>query len=163
LAAIAQLKPSDEIAVMTYHDSATLLQEFTRDRTLITAALDQVPKHDEEADHCLNKVFFEAARYMTAAANPVGRRVIIEITGITRNCDCQNAPSGKAAAQAVYESGSVVCGIIPRSADQKLENGIMIWATRIGKLGSAASMDIQTLADETGGEVLQDKPENLRG
>jgi len=162
LDAISHLKPVDELAVMTYHDSTTLLQGFTRDRTLITEALDGVPKHDEEADHCLNKVFFEAARYMTTAGNPVGRRVIIAITGVTRNFDCPNAPSGKAAAQAVYESGSVVCGIIPKSGDQQLENGIMVWATRMGKLGGAASMDIQNLANETGGEILQDKPENLR-
>ncbi len=162
LDAISHLKPVDELAVMTYHDSTTLLQGFTRDRTLITEALDRVPKHDEEADHCLNKVFFEAARYMTRAGNPVGRRVIIAITGVTRNFDCPNAPSGKAAAQAVYESGSVVCGIIPKSGDQRLENGIMVWATRMGKFGGAASMDIQNLANETGGEILEDKPENLR-
>ena len=37
----------------------------------------------------------------------------------------------------------------------------MIWATRIGKLQGAAYLDIQTLANETGGEILADKPENL--
>ena len=37
----------------------------------------------------------------------------------------------------------------------------MIWATRMGKLGGAPSLDLQNLANETGGEVLQDKPENL--
>ena len=37
----------------------------------------------------------------------------------------------------------------------------MIWATRIGKLQGAAYLDIQTLANETGGELLADKPENL--
>jgi hypothetical protein len=52
-------------------------------------------------------------------------------------------------------------GIIPKSGDQKLENGIMIWATRIGRLQGTEYLDIQTLANETGGELLQDKPENL--
>ena len=37
----------------------------------------------------------------------------------------------------------------------------MIWATRIGRLQGAAYLDIKTLANETGGEVLEDKPENL--
>ena len=37
----------------------------------------------------------------------------------------------------------------------------MKWATRMGKLGGAPYIDIQTLANETGGEVLQDKPANL--
>src|SRR5437016_2499515 len=159
--AVARLKPSDEVAVMTYHDTTRLLQGFTRDRSLIEDALNLVPPHDEEADHCLNKLFNDAADYMTKAGNPVGRRVVIAITGVTRNFDCPGGPSGKAAAQAIYESGSVVCGIIPKTGDQGLENGIMIWATRMGKLGGAPYLDIQTLANETGGELLEDKPENL--
>ena len=65
------------------------------------------------------------------------------------------------AAQAVYESGSVVCAILPKEMGQGLENGIMVWATRMGKLGVAPYLDIETLANETGGEILSDKPENL--
>jgi VWFA-related protein len=159
--AIARLKPADEVAVMTYHDTTRLLQRFTRDRSLIDDALDRIPAHDEQADHCLNTLFFDAANYMIKASNPVGRRVVIAITGVTRNFDCPNSPSGKSAAQAIYESGSVVCGIIPKSEGQGIENGVMIWATRIGKLQGARYLDIQTLANETGGEVLTDKPENL--
>ena len=159
--AIARLKPADEVAVMTYHDTTRLLQGFTRDRALVEDALNQVPPHDEEADHCLNKLFAAAADYMVRASNPVGRRVVIAITGVTRNFDCLNGPSGKSASQAIFESGSVVCGIIPKTDDQAIENGIMIWATRIGKLGNAPYIDIQTLANETGGELLADKPENL--
>ena len=83
------------------------------------------------------------------------------ITGVTRNFDCLDGPSGKSAAQAVYESGSVVCGIIPKEMGQGLENGVMVWATRMGKLGGAPYMDIETLANETGGEILSDKPDNL--
>jgi hypothetical protein len=51
--AISRLKPVDEVAVMTYHDTPRLLQSFTRDRALVEDALNQVPPHDEEADHCL--------------------------------------------------------------------------------------------------------------
>ena len=159
--AIERLKPTDEVAVMTYHSSTRLLQGFTRSRILIEEALNRVPMHDEEADHCLNKLFFDAADYMARASNPEGRRVIVVITGVTRNFDCEGGPSGKLAAQQVYESGSVVCGIIPKEVGQGLENGVMIWATRMGRLGGAAYMDIETLANETGGEILGDKPENL--
>jgi VWFA-related protein len=159
--AVARLKPADEVAVMTYHDTTRLLQGFTRDRSRIEEALDRVPAHDEEADHCLNRLFFDAADYMISAGNPVGRRVVILITGVTRNFDCPNSPSGKTAAEAIYESGSVVCGIIPKSPGQKIENGVMIWATRIGKMPGQGYLDLQTLANETGGEILEDKPENL--
>jgi VWFA-related protein len=159
--AVERLKPVDEVAVMTYHDTTQMLQGFTKDRLLIEEALNRIPPHDEEADHCLNKLFADAADYMIRAGNPVGRRVIIVITGVTRNFDCIDGPSGKSAAQAVYESGSVVCGIIPKEMGQGLENGIMVWATRMGKLGGAPYLDIEALANETGGELLSDKPENL--
>jgi len=42
-----------------------------------------------------------------------------------------------------------------------MENGMMVWATRMGRIGGAPIIDIQKLADETGGELLKDKPENL--
>jgi VWFA-related protein len=159
--AIARLKPTDEVAVMTYHDEVELLQPFTRDRALISDALERVPPHDEKAHHCLNKAFFEAANYIQRAGNPIGRRVIVAITGVTRDFDCIGGPSNKTASQAVYESGAVVSAILPRTSEQQMENGFMKWATRVGRLGGAPYLDVQTLANETGGEILQDKPENL--
>jgi len=159
--ALERLKPVDEVAVMTYHDTTRLVQGFTKNLILIEKALDRIPPHSEEADHCLNRLFADAADYMTRAGNPTGRRVIVVITGVTRNFDCLDGPSGKFAAQAIFESGSVVCGIIPKMMGQGIENGIMVWATRMGKLGHAPYMDIETLAKETGGEILSDKPDNL--
>jgi Ca-activated chloride channel homolog len=159
--AIDRLKPMDEVAVMSYHSTTTMVQRFTRNRMLIEEALTRIPPHEEEAEHCLNKVMADAASYMIGAANPVGRRVVIVITGVTRAFDCPDGPSGKSAAQAIFESGSVVCGIIPKEPVQGLENGIMIWATRMGKLGGAPYTDLETLANETGGEILSDKPGKL--
>lgn len=159
--ALEQLKPADEVGVMTYHDTAELRQEFTTNRTEIKRALDFVPDHDERADHCLDTVLEAASNYMSRAANPVGRRVVIFITGVTRNFDCAGSPSGKAAVQSLFESGSVVCGIVPQTPVQAMENGMMRWATRLGRVGGVHTLDIQKLADDTGGELLQDKPENL--
>ena len=159
--ALAQLKPVDEVGVMTYHDTAELRQEFTTNRNAVKRALDYVPPHDERADHCLDTVLDAAAGYMDRAANPVGRRVVIFITGVTRNFDCIGSPSGKAAMQSLFESGSVVCGIVPQTPVQAMENGMMRWATRLGRIAGAHMLDIQKIADETGGELLQDKPENL--
>lgn len=159
--AIDRLKTVDEVAVMSYHTTTTLVQGFTRNRMLVEQALNRIPPHDEEGEHCLNKVMADAATYMMSAANPVGRRVVIVITGVTRAFDCADGPSNKTAAQAIYESGAVVCGIIPKMALQGLENGIMTMATRVAKLGGAPYLDLQTLANETGGELLADKPEKL--
>jgi len=159
--AIDRLKPEDEVAVMSYDSNTTMVQRFTRNRMLIEQALNRIPPHEEEAEHCLNKAMADVASYMIGAANPVGRRVVIVITGVTRAFDCADGPSGKSAAQAIYESGTVVCGIIPKVTLQGLENGIMTMATRLGKLGGAPYTDLKFLANETGGEMLSDKPEKL--
>ena len=159
--AVSRLKPSDEVALMAYHDSVDLVEGFTRDRRRISDALDRVPGHDEEANHCLNRAFYEAATYMQRAGNPTGRRVIIVITGVTSNFDCVGGPSGSEAKSEVFESGSVVCGLIPRSAEQRMESGMMRTATGVAKIFGAKTLRINDLAEETGGEVLDDKPENL--
>jgi hypothetical protein len=86
---------------------------------------------------------------------------VIVITGITRNFDCPGSPSGKAATQSIFESGSVVCGIVPQTPAQQLENSMMRFAMRLHQIGGAPMLDIQKLADETGGELLKDKPETL--
>ena len=62
---------------------------------------------------------------------------------------------------AILESGSVVCGIIPKTMGQQIENGMMRAAGGIGGLFKARSSNLKQLAEETGGEVLTDKPENL--
>jgi VWFA-related protein len=159
--ALARLKKTDEVAVMTYADNAELVQEFTRDRSQIESALERIPKKNQWADHCLNKAFAKAADYMVTSGNPVGRRVIIAITTITRNFDCGHGPSGKAAKQALFESGSVVCGLVPRTTGQRMENGYMVLGTRVAGVFGAPTLDVKQLADETGGEVLEDKPEQL--
>jgi VWFA-related protein len=160
LEALKRLKPEDEVALMTYHNSAELIEGFSRDRGRIEDALNRIPPHDEMSDHCLTLAFYEAAHYMVSAGSPVGRRVIIVITGVTSNFDCEG-PTGKAAAQEVFESGSVVCGLIPRSAGQRVESGVMRTVTTIGGIFKASTLRINNLAEETGGEVLDDKPENL--
>ena len=159
--AVARLKPADEVALMAYHDTVDLVEEFTRDRRAIADALERVPGHEEHAQHCLDSAFYEAARYMVRAGNPVGRRVIIVITAVTSAFACPGGPSVGEAKREVYESGSVVCGLIPRSPEQQAESGMFRAMTGIGGVFGARSLRINELADETGGEVLDDKPEHL--
>ena len=161
LASLRRLRPQDEVALMAYYDQVDLIEGFGRDPKRIADALDRMPPSREEAAHCLNRAFYDAAQYMIRAGNPVGRRVIIVITGVTSNFDCPGGPSSKEAAHAIYESGSVVCGLIPKGPMQRLENGISHLGTRLGGLFKVPSISIAKLADETGGEVLDDKPENL--
>ena len=160
LEAIQRLRPQDEVALMAFADTTDLVAGFGRGKDRILAALDRVPPHDENAEHCFSRAFYDAADYMRASGNPDGRRVIIVITGMTTFLDCPT-PSAQEARNAVFESGSVVCGIIPKTAGQRLENGVMIAAAGIGGLFKAKTSSLKQLAEETGGEVLGDKPENL--
>jgi VWFA-related protein len=160
LEALQRLRSQDEVALMSFANNTELIEGFGRGKARILAGLDHLPPHDENADHCFNRAFYEAADYMSRAGNPDGRRVIIMITGITTYFGC-GGTSPEDARMAVLESGSVVCGIIPKTAGQRMENGIMIAAAGIGGLFKAKSSNLKQLADETGGEVLTDKPENL--
>jgi VWFA-related protein len=159
--AIDRLKLVDEIAVMAYHTKTDLVQPFTLNRILIEDALNRIPPQTEAGGHCLNTLFTDAANYMMKASNPAGRRVVIVISGLTRWFDCPYSPTGKSAALSIYESGTVVCAIIPKGAGQAFENGEMTMLTRVFKVGGVDYMDIQSLADETGGEVLSDEPKKL--
>src|ERR1041384_6769074 len=159
--ALDRLKPSDEVAVVTYHTKTDLIQPFTTNRIQLEEALNRIPPLTSMGGHCLNTIFDYAAKYMTMASNPAGRRVIIVITAFTRWFDCPHSPSGKSAALAVYESGSVVCAIIPMGVKQTLQNGNIIGLSRLFKVAGADYMDIQTLANETGGEVLAEESKKL--
>ena len=160
LEALQRLRPQDEVALMSFADTTELVAGFGHGKDRIMAGLNNLPPHDEEAEHCFSRAFYEAANYMTRAGNPDGRRVILMITGVTAFFDCPG-PSPEEARMAVFESGSVVCGIIPKTAGQRIENGIMIAAAGVGGLFKAKTSNLKQLAEETGGEVLSDKPENL--
>jgi VWFA-related protein len=158
--ALNRLRPKDEVALMSFHNRVDLVEGFTRDRQLIFNALHHIPPHDEQANHCFNLAFDEAAHYMNHAANPDGRRVIIVLTGVTTNFDCAG-PTGEQARQAILESGAVVCGIIPKTAEQRVESGIMRTVTGVGGVFKARASNLNRLAEETGGEVLSDRPDLL--
>ena len=158
--ALQRLRPQDEVALMAFADNTDLIAGFGRGKDRILEALYRVPPHDEEAGHCFSGAFLEAANYMRRAGNPDGRRVIIMITGITTYFDCLSV-SAEDARMAILESGSVVCGIVPKTPGQQMENGIMRAAAGIGGLFKAKTSNLKQLAEETGGEVLIDKPEVL--
>lgn len=161
--AIDRLKPVDEIAVMAFTDSTKMVQPFTRNRILIEKALNNIPEQAKTTNvaHCFNILFADAAQHMLKASNPAGRRVIIVITSMTRLFDCANGPSNRAATAAIYESGAVVCAIIPKVLTQRVENTLQTFATRVNKVVAANYMDLEHLANETGGELLANKPEKL--
>ena len=160
LEALQRLRPQDEVALMSFANNTELVEAFGSSKSRILASLDRLPPHDEEAQHCFNRALYDSAAYMRRAGNPDGRRVIIVISALTTFFDCAGT-TPEEARMAILESGGVVCGIIPKTAGQQMENGIMRAAAGLGGIFKAKSSNLKQIADETGGEVLTDKPENL--
>lgn len=160
LEALQRLRPQDEVALMSFANTTELVEGFGRGKDRILVGLDHLPPHSEDAQHCFNHALYDTAGYMRRAGNPDGRRVIIVISGLTTFFDC-GGTSPEEARMAILESGSVVCGIIPKTAGQQMENGLMRAVAGVGGLFRAKSSNLKQLAEETGGEVITDKPENL--
>jgi len=57
--------------------------------------------------------------------------------------DCTNGPSNRAATAAIYESGTIVCAIIPKVIIQRVENAKQIVATRVNKVVATRYMDLE--------------------
>jgi VWFA-related protein len=159
--ALERLKPEDEVALMTFANTVELLQGFRHDRQAISDALDRIPDHDEHADHCFDSALYEAARYMAAAGNPDGRRVIIVVSTLTRYIDCFGHPSSKEALDEVIESGSVVCGLVPSSVGQRAENGAIGGVSAAAGVFGVSVFSLKKFADETGGEIISVKAEAI--
>ncbi|MEW6734657.1 MAG: VWA domain-containing protein, partial [Acidobacteriota bacterium] len=170
LAALESLKPEDEVALMAFSQSSELIVDFSRKRDLIADAITNLPDHGH-GNHCFNTAFYDAAQHMRNANNPNGRRVIIMITAVTKGPKCE--PSDKIVLHELLESGSVVCGLIPSSILQRMENavahippievinGIPSPSILLGGLGALRPFNLNKLAEETGGEVVKTKVPEL--
>jgi VWFA-related protein len=119
-----------------------------------------MPEHEEESDHCFNRAFYEAAQYMRKAGNPGGRRVIIVITGITKSINC-SGPTSEEVSMALLESGSVVCALVPNTAEQRVEDRLMTGIATTAGIFRAHTLSLKQVTEETGGEIFNSKPENM--
>jgi hypothetical protein len=121
--AVGNLKPEDEVAIMTFSNKVSLVQPFTRDRKLISDQILAVePQHSAE-QHYFNAAIYEAAEYMRTAAKRGGRRAIIALTSLEASIDFSKI-SEKKALVAVLESGAVVSGILVQTPGARFEQGI---------------------------------------
>ena len=157
---IKSLKKEDEIAVMTFADKTNLVQRFTSDKNKIAETFAKLPLHDESDNHCFNVAFYDAARYMRDSGNPQARRVIILLTAITKGINC-GKPSSDDVTTEVLESDSTVCALIPQEKGQAIENGVMHGIAGLGQAMGAGTLNVKSLIEETGGELVGAKPDNI--
>jgi VWFA-related protein len=158
--AFSQLKDEDEVAIMTFSNKVNLAQQFTRDRQLITDKIMAVEQQHSSEQHYFNAGMYEAATYMSKAANPAGRRAIIVLTSLEASIDFSKI-SEKEALEAVLESGAVVSGVLVKTVGGRIEQGIRGKPTSILRHIGLRSGSLKMFVTETGGELISAEPEKM--
>lgn len=158
--ALGDLKTEDEVAIMTFSNKVALAQAFTRDRQLIADQISAVEPQHRSEQHYFNAGIYEAATYMSKAANPAGRRAIIVLTSLEASIDFSKI-SEKEALHAVLESGAVVSGVLAKTLGGRIEQGIRGKPTSILRHVGLRSGSLKMFVAETGGELLSAAPEKM--
>src|SRR5262245_31310593 len=158
--AFGDLKPEDEIAVMTFSNKVALSQAFTNDRQLITEKIMAVEHQHSSEQHYFNAGIYEAANYMSKAANPAGRRAIIVMTSLEASIDFSRI-SEKKALEALLESGALVSGVLVKTVGGRIEQGIRGKPTSLLRRIGLRSGSLKMFVEETGGELIGAAPEKM--
>jgi VWFA-related protein len=158
--AFSRLKSEDEVAIMTFSSKVSLAQPFTRDRQLIADQIMSVERQHRSEQHYFNAGIYEAATYMSKAANPGGRRAIIVLTSIEASIDFSKI-SEKEALEAVLESGAVVSGVLVKTLGARFEQGIRGKPTSILRHVGLRAGSLKMFVVETGGELISAAPERM--
>jgi Ca-activated chloride channel homolog len=158
--AFGDLKPEDEIAIMTFSNKVALAQPFTRDRQLIADQVMAVERQHHSEQHYFNAGIYEAANYMSKAANPVGRRAIIVMTSLEASIDFSRV-SEKKALEALLESGALVSGVLVKTVGGRIEQGIRGKPTSLLRHIGLRSGSLKMFVEETGGELISAEPEKM--
>ena len=143
LNALMRLKPEDEVAVMAFGTVYDLVQDFTKDRALISRQIQAATATDRLGRGTfLSSALESAATHMQRAPAPSSRRVIIILTD---NIAITPDRETKYIIDELFESGTVVYGLIVQAA-----LGKMFKIMSFGQL----SKGVNSFVEQTGGEIL---------
>lgn len=159
VAALNQLKDSDEVAVMGTASKTAIIQDFTKDRGLIADKIAAIDKKALGRDGILlHEALFQAATHLQRAANPASRRVIIVVTDNISTQKIGQGHTEKEALSELFEAGGAVCGLnISNLNATILKLDPFYYAVK----GLLFRGDINTYAEKTGGIVLKSKKDDL--
>lgn len=158
--AFGDLKPEDEVAIMTFSNKVALAQAFTRDPQLIADKVTAIERQHHSEQHYFNAGIYEAANYMIKAANPAGRRAIIVLTSLEASMDFSRI-SEKKALEAVLESGAIVSGVLVKTIGGLIEQGVRGKPIGILRHIGLRSGSLKMFVEETGGELANAEPEEM--
>ncbi|MBO0723814.1 MAG: VWA domain-containing protein, partial [Blastocatellia bacterium] len=154
LVALNRLKEQDEVAVMAFSTTTSLIQDFTTDRQAILNQIGQIDKTQLTGEGTLlYPALRDAAMHMNKASNPISRRVIIAITDNISWDYYGYGVSENEVADQVIESGSMVCGLVVEGSLSKVEK--MLRRGGDGKDIFRRRMTIDPFAKQTGGEIIK--------
>jgi VWFA-related protein len=159
VAALNQLKDSDEVAVMGTASRTAIIQDFTKDRGLIADKIASIEKKALGQDGILlHEALYQAAIHLQKAANPASRRVVIVVTDNISTQKIGQGHSEREALDELFEAGSVVCGLnISNINATVLKYDPLFYAVK----GLLFRGDINTYAEKTGGMILKSKKDNV--
>ncbi|HKQ77142.1 MAG TPA: VWA domain-containing protein [Blastocatellia bacterium] len=159
LLALERLKESDEVAVIAFSSDTQLVQDFTPNRKLIVEKIGHIEKTPVIGQGTsLFEGLRSAAIHMNKASNGASRRVIIAVTDNVAWEYHFSGLSEKEVAEKIFESGSMVCGLVVEGAMTRTEK-IFNW-NRPDHDIYRRRMTVDPFATQTGGEVIKsDKTE----
>ncbi len=154
LLALERLKENDEVAVIAFSSDTQLVQDFTRDRKLIIDKIGHIEKTSVIGQGTsLFEGLRDAAVHMNKAGNPTSRRVIIAVTDNIAWEYHFSGLSEKEVAEKIFESGSMVCGLVVEGAMTGTEK-IFKWNRPRDDI-YRRRMTVDPFAAQTGGEVIK--------
>jgi VWFA-related protein len=143
LNALQRLKPEDEVAVMAFGTTYQLVQDFTKDRPLVSQKIESATATESLGNGTfLSSALESAATHMQKAPAPGSRRVIIVVTD---NIAITPDRETKYIVDELLDSGTVVYGLIVQAALGKL--------FKVMSLGQL-SKGVNEFVERTGGEIV---------
>jgi len=143
LNALQRLKPKDEVAVMAFGTTYQLVQDFTKDRPLVSQKIESATATESLGNGTfLSSALESAATHMQKAPAAGSRRVIIVITD---NIAITPDRETKYIVDELLDTGTVVYGLIVQAAMGKL--------FKVMSLGQL-SKGVNDFVERTGGEIV---------
>jgi VWFA-related protein len=141
LGALQHLKAEDQVAVMAFALKSELVQDFTKDRGLVSKQIEMATATERLGSATfLGPALNEVATHMQIAPTPNSRRVIIIITdNIATSLGME-----KMIGEKLLDSGTVVYGLIVRGAIGKVFNVMFLGQIK----------GVNAYVAQTGGEIL---------
>ena len=82
---LGHLKPQDEVSIMKFSSHTELLQDFTTDRALASAAIEKASEMKSKEGTFIHEDMYEAIDQAMKSAVPESRRVLVWLTDGTAN------------------------------------------------------------------------------